>query len=97
MPLLEGLQPCTISLVSLTSLVKLFFSYSPLPDSSPTTTDPPPKKSISSRFPSRFRVSCLSRLKIDSKTTRERLENDSKTTPWAGGRWWGGDESGSGL
>ena len=81
------------------NIVKLFFSYSPPPDSPPPPPTPLPVSQSSSRFPvdfesffGRFRVDCLSRLKIDSKTTRQRLENDRKTTrdrlenDW--GRWW---------
>ena len=53
--------------------VTLFFSYSPPPNSSPTTTDPRPKESILSRFSVDFK----SRLEIDSKSTEKRHEIDS--------------------
>ena len=65
----------------------IVFQLQPTPqDSSPTTTDPPPRESFSVVFESR--------LQIISKTFRERLENDRKTTrnrlPGRGGRWWWG-------
>ena len=64
---------------------EMVFQLQPTPrDSSPTTTDPFPRESISSRFSvifksilSRFRVAIRNRLKIDSKTTEKRLEIDS--------------------
>ena len=76
---------------------EIVFQLQPTPcDSSPTTTDPPPKESISSRFPvvfesisSHFRVVFEPRLKIDSKTTEKRLEIDSL----GGGSVVVGDES----
>ena len=57
---------------------EIVFQLQPTPrESCPTTTDPPPRESISSRSFGRFRVVFESRLKIDSKTTEERLEIDS--------------------
>ena len=64
---------------------EIVFQLQPTPrDSSPTTTDPPPRESISSRFSvvfesisGRFRVATQNRLEIDSKTTEKRLEIDS--------------------
>ena len=55
-------------------VVKLFFSYSPPLDSSPHHYRPPSQgvkfRVVFRSISSRFRVDCLSRLKIDSKTTR---------------------------
>ena len=58
---------------------------------SPTTTDPPPRESILSRFSivfesilSRFRVATQNRFEIPIE---KRLEIDSGS-PWEGGQWW---------
>ena len=65
----------------------MVFQLQPTPrDSSPTTTDPLPRESISSRFSVIFE-SILSRFRI---ATRKRPKNDSKSTPWERGRWWWG-------
>ena len=65
---------------------EIAFQLQPTPqDSYPTTTNPPPKDSISSRF----RVANGKRLKIDSETTGKRLEIDSL----GGGSVVVGDES----
>ena len=78
------------------SLVKLFFSYSPPPGIHPhgTTTDNPSRGVDFESFFGRFRVDFESFSSRDSKSTRHRLENDRKTTrnrlPGRGCRWWWG-------
>ena len=59
--------------------MKLFFSYSPLPDSTPHHHHPPAKRFNSESFSGRFRVDFESFSRRDSKSTRteKRLEIDS--------------------
>ena len=66
----------------------------PLPAFQLQPTHPPHHRPPSQRvdfesFFGRFRVIFESILTRDSKTTRKRPQNDTKSTPWEGGRWWG--------
>ena len=91
-----NLTPEVWTYFSLVRLVKLFFSYSPPPDTSPTTTDQSRFRVdfgsffglfrvFFESFPSRLPIATRKRFEIDRKTTRNRLEK--RTLVGGGGGW----------